>query len=102
MNVVNAFIFFLACYGCAWIIAYGKITLPLRQYFYDNKDSVLCFFLYELTKCPVCTSWWIALFTLFTGFPQEVFNYQYSAMYTYLPFAVSGLTSLIIDLNSEE
>ena len=102
MTEVNAFIFFLACYGCAWIITYGKITLPMRQYFYNNKENTFMFFLYELTKCPVCTSWWIAILTLFTGFPQQVFNYQHSVMYLFLPFAVSGLTSLIIDLISEE
>ena len=98
---MNAFVFFLACYGMAWIISYGKITLPFREYLYLKKDNAACFFLYELTKCVVCTSWWVALLSLSTGFPQYVFNYEYSLMYLYLPFAVSGLTASIIELSEE-
>ena len=75
---IHALVYFLSMYGMAWIICYGKISLPIRQYFYNNKDSTPLYFLYELTKCPVCTSWWLALATLLTGIPQYIFNYQYN------------------------
>ncbi len=99
---IHALVYFLSMYGMAWIICYGKISLPIRQYFYNNKDSTPLYFLYELTKCPVCTSWWLALATLLTDIPQYIFNYEYDMMYLFLPFAVSGLTSIIIDLTLEE
>lgn len=99
---INAFVYFLSMYGMAWIICYGKITLPIRQRLYDNKQYLFIYFLYELTKCVVCTSWWLALLSLLTGFPQYIFNYERGLMYMFLPFAVSGLTALIIEVSSEE
>lgn len=99
---MNALVYFLSIYGLSWIVVYSKITLPIRQSLYNNRESKIVNFLYELTNCIICTSWWVGLFTLLTPFPYDVFQYQYNGMYLFLPFAASGLIAFVSEYTSEK
>jgi hypothetical protein len=93
-NVIYAFIYFLACYGLSWILVYGKISLPFRQYLYDNQFK----FLSSLFECIVCTSWWVSLVTLFTPYPYYTFQYPSLLMYLFLPFSIAAFSAMISDI----
>lgn len=93
-KVIYALIYFLACYGLSWILVYGKITLNFRQYLFDNNYK----FLSGLFECIVCTSWWVASFTLLTPYPYYAFEYPHFLMYLFLPFAIAGFTLTIAEL----
>lgn len=99
---LNALVYFIACFGLSWIITEAAITYNIRSYFYErSKTSKLFSLLFDLTNCIVCTSWWVALFSLITPYPYEIFRYQSLWMYLYLPFCVSGLIVVWLQLTGE-
>ncbi len=101
-KLLFAFVYFLACFGLSWIIVESKITYSIRYLFYLKKsESKIYSFLYELTKCLVCTSFWVTLFTLITPYPYYLFNYPNLWMYLYLPFAISGLMIWWLEFTGE-
>jgi len=99
---MNALIYFLACFGLSWIIVESALTYGIRLYLQQKSEqSKLASFLSELTSCMVCTSWWVALFTLLTPFPYNTFEYEHFIMYFYLPFAVSALMVFWLEATGE-
>lgn len=99
---MNAFIYMCSIYGLSWIITNSVISYGARVWLY-NKSYKNSFYnyLFELTQCIVCVSWWVTLFTLLTPFPYIVFNYEYSLMYLYLPFAMSAIVYWIALLTGD-
>jgi hypothetical protein len=61
MPITDLIIWYLAIYGMAWTIVYGKIMDPYhgwisQKYIKEGKYS----FLFKLTRCIVCVSFWCA------------------------------------------
>jgi hypothetical protein len=51
----------MAVFGCAWIIADSKISLPLRKWIasWSGEQSIILM----LIECPPCLSFWLGLAT---------------------------------------
>ncbi len=91
--MLSALIYFFACFGLSWILSEASISYGVRSYFYLKSENSKVFnFLFNLSNCIICTSWWVGAFTLLTPYPYELFKYEHWFMYAYLPFAVAGLT----------
>lgn len=93
MIALNYMIYFLAIYGASWVITSSKITLFFREWLAEKSDTNNFYlFVFLLTNCIVCTSWWVTAFSLLTPFPYQLFKYEYFLMYLYLPFVSVSIT----------